>query len=46
MRLDVTYTPCAKSLIEQTGNIITFAKFEDGNISTKTRNDAESDDDD
>ena len=38
----VTYTPCATSLREQTDNIITFAQFEEGNIFTKTRNDAES----
>ena len=38
----VTYTPCAKSSREQTSNIITFAQFEEGNILTKTRNDAES----
>ena len=44
MRPAVTYTPCAMSSREQTGNIITFAKFEDGNILTKTRNDAESGD--
>ena len=40
----VTYTPCAASLREQTGDIITFAQFEEGNILTKTRNDAESGD--
>ena len=38
----VTYTPCATSSKEQTGNIITFAQFEEGNILTKTRNNAES----
>ena len=32
----VTYTPYATSLKEQTGNIITFAKFEEGNILTET----------
>ena len=42
MRPYVTYTPCATSLREETGNIITFTQFEDGNILTKTRNDAES----
>ena len=46
MRPAVTYTPCSKSLREQTGDIITFTQFKDGNISTKTRNDAESGDDD
>ena len=37
----VKYTPCATYLREQTDNIITFTHFEDGNILTKTRNDAE-----
>ena len=40
----VTYTPCATSLREQTGDIIMFAQFEDENILTKNRNDAESGD--
>ena len=44
MRLVVTYTPCAMSAREQTGDIITFTQFEEGNILTKTRNDAESGD--
>ena len=44
MRLAVTYTPHAMYLKEQTGYVITFAQFEEGNILTKTRNDAESDD--
>ena len=39
--LDVTYTPCATSSREKTGNIITFAQFEEGDILTKTRNNAE-----
>ena len=43
---DVTYTPCDTSSREQTGNIIMFAQFEEGNILTKTRNDAESGNDD
>ena len=30
------------SLKEKTGNVITFAQFEEGNILTETRNDAES----
>ena len=38
---EVTYTTYATSSREQTGNIITFAQFEEGNILTKTRNDAE-----
>ena len=42
MRPDITYTPCATSSREQTGNKITLAQFEEGNIITKTRNDAES----
>ena len=44
MRLYATYTPCAISSREQTGNIITFAQFEEGDILTKTRNNAESGD--
>ena len=42
IHLAVTNTPHASFLIEQTGNITTFAQFEEENISTKTRNDAES----
>ena len=42
MRLAVTYTPYATSMKEQTGNVITFAHFEEGNILTKTFNNAES----
>ena len=41
MRPAVTYTPCATSVREQTGDIITFTQFEEGIILTKTRNDAE-----
>ena len=37
----VTYTPCATSSREQTGDIITFTHFEEGNILTKTCNNAE-----
>ena len=40
----VTYTPYATSPKEQTGNVITFAQFEVGNILTETCNDAESGD--
>ena len=40
MRLSVTYTPYGMSLREQTGDIITFTQFEEGNILTETRNDA------
>ena len=38
---EVTYTPYATSFREQTGNVITFAQFEEGNILTETRNNAE-----
>ena len=41
MRPAVKYTPCATFSREQTGNIITFAWFEKGDILTKTCNDAE-----
>ena len=44
MRPAVMYTPYGMSLREKTGNIIMFAQFEEGNILTKTRNDAESGD--
>ena len=44
MRPAVTYTPYATSLKEQTGDVITFAQFEKGNILTETRKDAESGD--
>ena len=44
MRPTVTYTPYAKSSKEQTGNVITFAQFEEGNLISETRNDTESDD--
>ena len=40
MRLAVIYTPYATSLKEQTGDLITFAQFEEGNTLTETRNDA------
>ena len=40
----VMYTPYATFSKEQTGNVITFAQFEEGNILTETRNDAESGD--
>ena len=41
MRPAVAYTPYAMSLKEQTGDVITFAQFEEGNILTEARNDAE-----
>ena len=44
MRLTVTYTPYGTSSRERTGDIIMFAHFEEGNISTETRNNAESGD--
>ena len=44
MRPAVTYTPYATSSKEQTGDIITFAQFEEGNILNKTHNDSESGD--
>ena len=44
MRLTVTYTPYATYSKEQTGNVITFAQFEEGNLLTETRNDTESGD--
>ena len=40
MRPEVTYTPYGKSSIEQTGDIIKFAQFEEGSILTKTCNGA------
>ena len=44
MRPSVTYTPYGTSSREKTGDIITFTQFEEGNILTKTSNDAESGD--
>ena len=44
MRPEVPYTPYVTSLREQTGDVITFAQFEEGNILTETHNDAESGD--
>ena len=41
MRTVVTYTPYATYPKEQTGNVIKFAKFEEGNVLTETRNDVE-----
>ena len=41
MRLAVTYTPYATSSKEQTGEIITFTQFEEGNLLTENRNDTE-----
>ena len=44
MRPEVTYTLYATSLKEQTGDVITFTQFEEGNILTETRNNPESGD--
>ena len=44
IRLAVTYTPYATSYKEQTGDIITLAQFEEGNLLSETRNDTESGD--
>ena len=44
MRPTVTYTPYDMSSKEQTGDVITFTQFEQGNILTGTRNDKESGD--
>ena len=44
MRPTVTYTPYATSSKEQTGNVITFAQFEEGFLISESRNDTESDD--
>ena len=42
MRPAVTYTPYATSSKEQTGDVITFTQFEEGNLISETRNDTES----
>ena len=44
MHSAVTCTPYGTSHKGQTGDIITFTQFEEGNIITKTRNDVESGD--
>ena len=44
MRQAVTYTLYDTSLGEKIGDVITFTQFEEGNILTETRNDAESGD--
>ena len=44
MRPAVTYTLYATSSKEQTGDVITFAQFEEGNILTENCNNAESSD--
>ena len=42
MRLSMTYKAYAKSSKEKTDNIITFTHFEEGNLLSGTREDAES----
>ena len=42
MRPTVTYTLYATSSKEKTGDVITFAQFEEGDLITETRNDTES----
>ena len=44
MRPAVPYTSYSVSYKEQTGNVIRFAQFEEGNILTETHNDTESGD--
>ena len=44
MRPAVTYTPYATSSKEQTGDVITFTHFEEGNLLSETRNDIKSGD--
>ena len=44
MRQSMIYTPYATSSKEKTGNMITFAQFEEGYLSSETRDDAESGD--
>ena len=44
MRPTVTYTLYNMSSKEQTGDVITFAQFEEGNLLSETRNDTESGD--
>ena len=43
MRPVVTYTPYTTSSKEQTGNVITFAQFEEENLISETRNNTKSD---
>ena len=44
MRPEVKYTPYDTSSKEQTGGLITFTQFEEGNLLTETCNDTESSD--
>ena len=44
MRPTVTYTPYAMSSKGQTGDVITFTQFEEGNLLTENRDNTESSD--
>ena len=44
VRPAVRYTPYATSSKEKTGDVVTFAQFEEENLLTETRNDTESGD--
>ena len=44
IRPEVTYTPYDIYSKERTGDIITFTQFEEGNLVSETRNDAENGD--
>ena len=44
MRPSMTYTPRATYLREETGDIITFAQFEEGSLLSETHNNAKSGD--
>ena len=44
MRTSMTYSLCAKSLREQTGGIIMFTQFEEGNLLSETSEYGESGD--
>ena len=44
LRLYVTYTHCATSPREQTGDITTFTRFEEGDLLSETINNAENGD--
>ena len=44
VRIYVSYIPCATSSRGETGNLITFAQFEEGDLLSETCDDAESGD--
>ena len=44
MRPTISYTPYATTSKEQTGDVITFAQFEEGNLISETCNDIKSGD--